>query len=243
MILLWTLLALALLTPLPRRWRRTGARTSMMYGFRLFARALTACGAYELDLTAIDPLRAGPALILAPNHPSSMDAILLLARLPDLTCILKPALLGNFFLGAGARLAGFVPSDPPLRMIRAAVAELERGALVLLFPEGTRSRVHPVSPLTGSVAVIARRAQAPIQVALIETDSPYLAKGWPLWKAPRLPVRCRIRLGSRLACGDDQPACLEALEREYREALAHSPQQAWLSSREPPAPRLVHGPR
>lgn len=240
MILIWTLFALVLLTGLPRRLRRHYARYGMMVGFAIFARALTGTGAYELDLEGIDALRDGPPVLLAPNHPSSIDAILLLTRLPDLTCILKPELLGNFFLGVGARLAGFVPSDPPLRMTKAAVAELKRGALVLLFPEGTRSTRHPVSPLTGSVAVIARRAQVPIQVAFIETDSPYLGKGWPLLKAPRLPIRYRIRLGRRLTGGQHTAECLEALEREYAQELASSPQRAWLAATEAPA---VHGGR
>jgi 1-acyl-sn-glycerol-3-phosphate acyltransferase len=224
----WTIPALLLLTPLPRRWRRAGARYTMMWGLRLFSYALTLTGACELDLTAIDALRASPPLILAPNHPTSIDAILFLTRHPDLVCVLKPALLNNFLLGAGARLAGFIRSDPPLRMIKDSVAELRRGAVVLLFPEGTRTTRHPVNALTGSVAVIAHHAAAPIQVAFIETDSPYLGKSWPFFKVPRLPIRYRVRLGSRLDAPRDTASCLQALEREYAEQLAQAPQQAWL---------------
>jgi 1-acyl-sn-glycerol-3-phosphate acyltransferase len=233
LILGWTILALLLLSPLPRRWRRAGVRHSMMSGFRFFCGCLTLSGAYELDLSAIDALRGGPPLILAPNHPTSMDAILFLTRHPNLACILKPALLNNFFLGVGARLAGFIRSDPPLRMIKDAVAELERGALVLLFPEGTRTTRHPVNALTGSVAVIARRARAPIQVAFIETDSPYLGKGWPFFKAPRLPIHFRVRLGSRLQAPADTAACLEALAAEYALELADAPQRAWIAAAAP----------
>jgi 1-acyl-sn-glycerol-3-phosphate acyltransferase len=228
MILGWTLLALLILSPLPRRRRRAGARYTMMAGFRLFSQFLVASGAYELDLTAIDALRGGPPVILAPNHPTSIDAIFFLTRHPDLACILKPALLNNLFLGAGARLAGFIRSDPPLRMIKEAVAELKRGAPVLLFPEGTRTTRHPVNALTGSVAVIARHAGVPVQVALIETDSPYLGKGWPLLKAPRLPIRYRVRLGSRLPVPRDTDSCLETLSREYAAQLAQAPQRAWI---------------
>jgi 1-acyl-sn-glycerol-3-phosphate acyltransferase len=228
MILGWTVLALLILSPLPRHRRRAGARYTMMAGFRLFAQFLRWSGAYELDLTAIDALRGGPPVVLAPNHPTSIDAIFFLTRLPDLACILKPALLNNVFLGAGARLAGFIRSDPPLRMIKEAVAQLKRGSPVLLFPEGTRTTRHPVDTLTGSVAVIARHAGVPVQVALIETDSPYLGKGWPLLKAPRLPIRYRVRLGSRLPAPRDTEGCLEMLSREYAAQLAQAPQRAWI---------------
>lgn len=227
-VLGWTILALILLPPLPKRRRTAAARYTMMAGFRLFSRMLTAAGAYELELEAMDALRGGPPLILAPNHPTLIDAILLLTRHPDLTCILKPELMGNFFFGAGARLAGFIRSDPPRRMIRAAVAELERGGLVLLFPEGTRTTRAPLNPLTGSADVIARHARVPIQVAIIETDSPYLSKGWPIFKVPRLPIRYRVRLGRRLEPAGHAAGGTLALERELRSELAGAPQNGWL---------------
>lgn len=228
MILAWTVLALVLLAPLPARRRRAWARYTMMAGFRLFSRFLTLAGAYRLDLDALDALRAGPALILAPNHPSAFDAILLLTRHPDLVCILKAELLGNPLLGIGARLAGFIRSDPPRRMVKDAVAQLRRGSSVLLFPEGTRTRCSPINALTGGVAVIARHAGVPIQVVLIETDSPYLSKGWPLLKAPRLPIQYRVRLGQRFEPPRDVPECMAKLESEYRTQLAEAPQRAWL---------------
>lgn len=228
LILTWTVLAVVLLGPLPPRWRKSTTRYTMMAGFRLFSSLLTLAGAYELDLGSIDTLRGGPPLILAPNHPASIDAILLLARHPDLACILKPELMSNLFFGAGARLAGFIRSDSPRRMIREAVAELRRGGIVLLFPEGTRTTRAPLNRLTGSAAVIARHAQVPIQVAVIETDSPYLGKGWPMFKVPRLPIRYRVRLGRRLEPTEDAAADTLSLEQELHRELANAPQNAWL---------------
>lgn len=228
LILGWTLLALILLSPLPRHWRRASVRYTMMAGFRLFSHLLTAAGACELELEAIDTLRGGPPLILAPNHPTAIDAILFLARHPDLACILKPELMGNFFFGVGARLAGFIRSDPPRRMIREAVAELQRGGLVLLFPEGTRTTRAPLNALTGSAEVIARHARVPIQVAIIETDSPYLSKGWPIFKVPRLPIRFRVRLGRRLEPAEHAAGGTLALERELTRELTGAPQNVWL---------------
>jgi 1-acyl-sn-glycerol-3-phosphate acyltransferase len=227
-MLTWTIPAVILLPLLPPPRRRAAARYTMMGVFRLFFWILTAAGACQLDLDALETLRGGPPVILAPNHPSSVDAILFLARHPDLACILKPELMSNFFLGPGARLAGFIRSDPPRRMIRAAVAELRRGGVVLLFPEGTRTIRAPLNRLTGSAAAIARHAQVPIQVVIIETDSPYLSKGWPLLRVPHLPIRYRVRLGRRFEPADDATAGTLALERELTRELAGAPQNGWL---------------
>ena len=236
LILVWTVLVLVLLGPLPGPRRRAATRYAMMLGFRVFARMLTATGAYELDLAAIDALRGGPPLVLAPNHPSSIDAILFLSRHPDLACILKPELMSNLFLGAGARLAGFIRSEPPRSMIRQAVADLERGAVVLLFPEGTRTTRVPLGPLTGGASVIARLARVPIQVCIIETDSPYLSKGWPIFKVPRLPIRYRVRLGRRLEPAADAAAGTLALERELTRELAGAPQNGWIGRADSESP-------
>jgi 1-acyl-sn-glycerol-3-phosphate acyltransferase len=222
-ILTWTVPAVILFSPLPRRRRRAVTRYTMMLSFRFFSWALSAAGAYQLDLEAIDTLRGGPPVILAPNHPTLIDAILFLTRHPDLACILKPALMNNFFLGAGARLAGFIRSEPSRHMIREAVAELERGGVVLLFPEGTRTTRAPLNQITGSAGVIAHRARVPIQVAIIETDSRYLGKGWPMFRVPRLPIRYRVHLGRRLEPAGDAHAITLALERELTRQLTGEP--------------------
>ncbi|MGH8302550.1 MAG: lysophospholipid acyltransferase family protein [Steroidobacteraceae bacterium] len=224
----WTVPGLILLGPLPRRWRRAAARYAIMAGLRLYIGMLTSAGVFRLELEALDTLRGGPPVILTPNHPTSIDAFLLLSRHPDLACILKPELMGSPFLGAAARLAGFIRSDPPRRMIREAVAQLRRGGLVLLFPEGTRTTRSPLNPLKGSAEVIARLARVPIQVAIIEADSPYLSKGWPILKVPRLPIRFRVRLGSRLEPAAEGTGGTQALEQALTRELVGAPQNGWL---------------
>ncbi|HVO48071.1 MAG TPA: lysophospholipid acyltransferase family protein [Steroidobacteraceae bacterium] len=219
-----------LMYPLLSRRRGTAAgRFGIMAGFRAYAWLLSASGAYKLDLTAVDALRGGPPLILAPNHPSLIDALLILSRHPNLACVLKAELLDNLFLGAGSRLARYIPGEQPRQMIREAVAELQEGGVLLLFPEGTRTTREPVNPLKGSIALISRQAQVPVQVAIIETDSPYLGKGWPLWRRPQLPITCRIRLGRRFDPPQDVDAFMAALEREYSQQLRGSLQSEWLT--------------
>ena len=62
------------------------------------------------------------------------------------------------------------------------------------------------------ITLIAHLAQVPIQTVVVETFSPYLTKGWPLLKAPPVPVRIRLRLGRRFAPEADHRALLRRLE-------------------------------
>jgi 1-acyl-sn-glycerol-3-phosphate acyltransferase len=226
--LVFSVWALLMFPILPRRWGTAAGRFGIMAGFRAYSWVLALTGAYKFDLSELDALRAGPPVILAPNHPSLIDALLILTRHPNIACVLKAELMDNLFLGAGSRLARYIPSDQPRQMIKDAVADLRQGGMLLLFPEGTRTRREPINPLTASVGVIAKHAGVPVQVAIIETDSPYLGKGWPLWRRPSLPITYRIRLGRRFEPPADVNAFMIALEREYTQQLSGALQSEWL---------------
>src|ERR1700726_3972316 len=224
----WTVIALALYVLLPRRLGTSAGRSGIMHGFRLYTGWLSLVRAYRLDLRAIDALRGGPALILAPNHPCMIDALLILTRHPNLVCVMKSDVLKNVFLGSGARLARYICNDAPLQMIREAVADLQRGGVLLLFPEGTRSIQAPRNRLKASVGVIAKQAAVPVQTLIIETDSPYLSKGWPLLRRAPLPITYRARLGRRFEPPEDVRMFVAELEAYYRDELAGSLQAKWL---------------
>lgn len=226
--LTWSLIALPLFYILPRRIGTAVGRRGIMAGFRLYAWSLRATRTYRLDLHAIDSLKGGPPVILAPNHPSLIDALLILTRHPNLVCVMKSALMRNVFLGSGSRLARYVPNDSSRQMIKDSVTHLREGGVLLLFPEGTRSTRAPINALVGSVGLIAKHANVPVQTLVIETDSPFLSKGWPLFRRPELPITYRVRLGRRFDPPADVPAFTAELDRYYRSELEGALQARWL---------------
>jgi 1-acyl-sn-glycerol-3-phosphate acyltransferase len=226
--LTWSVFALPLYFILPRRAGTAIGRRGIMSGFRIYAWSLSVTRTYLLDLHDIDSLRGGPPLILAPNHPCLIDALLILTRHPNIVCVMKSALMKNVFLGAGSRLARYVPNESSRQMIKESVAHLKDGGVLLLFPEGTRSTRAPINALVGSVGLIAKHANVPVQTLVIETDSPFLSKGWPLFRRPDLPITYRVRLGRRFDPPTDVPAFTAELDRYYRQELASAPQARWL---------------
>ncbi len=227
--LAWSVVALPLYVMLPRGLGTRVGRCGIMRGFRIYAWSLTVTRTYRLDLRAIDSLRDAPSMILAPNHPALIDALLILTRHPNVVCVMKAELMRNVFLGAGSRLARYVPNEHPRQMVKESVAHLHRGCLLLLFPEGTRTRQTPINPLVGSVGLIAKHAAVPVQTLIIETDSPFLSKGWPLFKRPTLPIVYRVRLGKRFAPPLDAAAFTAELDQYYRRELDGALQGRWLN--------------
>lgn len=219
---LWSLLALPLRAVLSERGARSLGRRAVARGFRFYLGALESIGACRFDLEALDALRGERPLILAPNHPSLLDAVMLLSRADDAGCVLKAPLLNSVLFGPGARLAGYICNDSPMQMVRRAVQELRGGRHLLLFPEGTRTTRMPVNPFRGAISLIARQADVPVQTVFIEADSPFLGKGWPLMRRPELPLRYRVRLGRRFDPPRDLHAFMGELERYYAQELAQS---------------------
>lgn len=230
--LIWTVFALPLYFILPTRIGTAIGRRGIMVGFRIYTWSLSVTGAYKLDLRAVDSLRGRPPLILAPNHPSLIDALLILARHPNLVCVMKSELMRNVFLGSGSRLARYVRNDSSRQMVKESVAHLRAGGVLLLFPEGTRTTRAPINPLVGSVGLIAKYANVPVQTLVIETNSPFLSKGWPLFKRPNLPITYRIRLGERFDPPADVADFTAQLDRYYRRALEGALQSRWLPGKQ-----------
>ncbi|MBW8371961.1 MAG: 1-acyl-sn-glycerol-3-phosphate acyltransferase [Thiobacillus sp.] len=221
--LTWTLFAVPLYHVLPKRWADPVGRWAATLCTRLYLGGLALIGACRFDLTELDSLRAEGPLIIAPNHPCLLDALMVISRLPNMACIIKADIFDNVFLGAGARLAGYIRNDAQLSMIKQAVAELKNGSHLLIFPEGTRTTRWPINTCKGTTALIASRARVPIQTVFIETDSGYLGKGWPLFRRPTMPITYRVRLGRRFAPPEKAGTFTEDLERYFIDELRDAP--------------------
>lgn len=218
--LFWSPFSLVLYYLQPRSAGGRLGRYMNMRCFRLYLWLLSLSGACRFDISGLDALRGEPPVIIAPNHPSLLDAVMVISRLPNVVCIMKTELMNNIFLRAGSRLARYIGNASMLDMIRSSADTLQQGNHLLLFPEGTRTVREPVNAFTNAVGLIARRAGAPVQTVFIESDSRYLSKGWPLFKRPSLPINYRIRLGRRFDPPQDVRAFTSELEQYFAGELA-----------------------
>jgi len=192
-------------------------------GSRMRTPSIADSGLLRVDLSALQALRGRGGILIAPNHPSLLDALLIISRFPEVGCIMKAPIWDNPVLGGAARLMGYIRNDAPINMVRQAADDLAAGVPLLVFPEGTRTRRKPVNAFKGGFALIAKRAGAPIQTVFIETDNPFLSKGWPLFKKPTFPLVYRMRLGQAFTVEGNVHAFVRRLEQYYRDELATPP--------------------
>jgi 1-acyl-sn-glycerol-3-phosphate acyltransferase len=217
--LVWSLPAALAYPLLPRRIGQPIGQFGITAGFRWALWVMRMTGVLRANLDVLDKLRDERGIVVACNHPTMLDAVLLISRLPRVVCITKASLWDNVFLGGGIRLAGYLRNDAPLPMIRRAGEAVREGRQLLIFPEGSRTSLPPVDAFHRSFALMAREAQAPVQTVLIEAGSPYLRKGWPLFREPVLPLVFRFRLGERFEVGADPADFVARLEAYFRSQL------------------------
>jgi 1-acyl-sn-glycerol-3-phosphate acyltransferase len=218
-ICLWGLPFALVFLILPTKWRIPLGRRTIAYGFSAYLWFLQCFCLVRLDCAALNTLIQDRPLILVANHPSLLDAVVLLSRLPRATCVMKATLKGNILFGPLARFSGYISNENPLHLIKQACNELAHGAHLLIFPEGTRTVEFPVNTFGQTAALIAQRSGVPIQTVLIRFSTPYLGKKWPLYRKPRLPLRISVELGQRFDVVTDKDVLTQKLETYYRQHL------------------------
>ena len=85
--------------------------------------------------------------------------------------------------------------------------------------DGTPAVLRQMVAADSGLQLIAHMAGVPIQTVFIEAGSPYLSKGWPIWRTPQFPVVFSARLGRRFAPEADHHGLLKRLEAYFAEEL------------------------
>jgi 1-acyl-sn-glycerol-3-phosphate acyltransferase len=182
------------------------ARRATRWMFDFWLRWMHASGVVDVIFHGFDrPLP--PGTVYLANHPTLVEAPFLLARLPDTVCVFKPALLKNPCIAPAALLCGYVSGDAGVDGLRLAAARVATGCSLLIFPEGTRTEPGTeLNPLRSGFALIARRANAPIQIIQVRSSPLMARKGHPWWQPPPLPGRFEFTLGELIPAGHELTA-------------------------------------
>jgi 1-acyl-sn-glycerol-3-phosphate acyltransferase len=162
--------------------------------------------------------QGGPAIIVA-NHNSHLDTMVLITLLPSHQLrLLRPVAAADYFLRNPAmawfsqRIIGILPifrggrggSDP----LAGPSAALERGEIVILFPEGTRGEPERLASLKSGIGHLAKRHS---QVPVVPVFLHGLGKSLPKGAFLPVPLFCDVFIGEPLFGLEDHNAFLASL--------------------------------
>ncbi|MFV8782827.1 lysophospholipid acyltransferase family protein [Microbulbifer sp. SA54] len=163
--------------------RQRKARDIVQGAFRTFIGFMHITGIYTYRIAGEEQLQRPGQLVLA-NHPSLIDVVFLISRIPNANCIVKASLFRNPFMRGAVTTAGYIPNDDPEKIIAMAAASLERGESVVLFPEGTRSVPGRAMRLQRGAAYMALRSKVAPTLVTIRCNPPMLMKNVPWYSIP-----------------------------------------------------------
>ena len=174
--------------------------------------------------------RAGGALVCS-NHQSNFDPVLI-----GLTCdrrlnyLAKKSLFRIPLFGPFIRFWDAIPVDrsgKDIAGLKESLRRLKRGEMLLVFPEGTRTRDGKIAPLKSGFCTLARRAKVPI--VPVGFDGPYHA--WPRENLlPRL-AKIHVCIGEPISTEAVQSLNDDQLTAELEARLRQLFEQAQRSTR------------
>lgn len=180
--------------------------------------------------------KTGPAIIAA-NHNSHVDTLLLLTMFPvRLLPLLRPAAAADYFLRGpliswfSRVVVGIVPVERTraggggdvLAPMREALAA---GDIVILFPEGTRGDASDEMGVlkTGVARLAAEAPHVPVIPVWIEGAGRVLPKGAGI----PVPMNCTVLIGEPLAWTGERLSFMAALRERLMALKAQAPPQHW----------------
>ena len=160
-------------------YREVRAQRIVHRAFRVFTLWVTCLGLLRTSWIDAQRLSGGGARLFVANHPTLIDIVLLLTRLPQADCIVKTAARRNPLMRAIVARAGYLANDEGDGVVEACAARIAAGRSVLLFPEGTRSPLGGLRRFQRGAAHIALRSGCAIVPIVITCRPPTLFKGQP----------------------------------------------------------------
>lgn len=162
--------------------------------FRLWVAFATALGLLRVRWKGIERLQVPPACVVVANHPTLIDIVLLISRMPQADCVVKGAAWSNAFLAWVVRPAGYIRNDGGPALVDACASRVRRGRWLVLFPEGTRSPARRLGPFHRGAAHVALRSGVPVLPVMISCDPPTLMKGQKWYDVPQRMIEFTVEV-------------------------------------------------
>ncbi len=133
----------------------------------------------KIDIQNEKKLKNLCGTIVIANHPSLIDVVILVSKIPHSICVVKDGLFKNIFIKTLIRRVYLSNSMTPEDFINHATQDLNMGYNIIIFPEGTRTQKHKPIHLHRGFAYLHIHSKHEIQPIHIQNEPHILGKGTP----------------------------------------------------------------
>ncbi|RNM20961.1 lysophospholipid acyltransferase family protein [Dickeya undicola] len=205
--------------------RRAWARRSIAFSFRVFLRSARAVGVLDYQIDGVETLHGDRGCLVVANHPTLIDYVLLASVMPDVDCLVKSELRQNIFFRGVIRAADYLVNSQSDTLLPDCHQRLNRGDVIMIFPEGTRTRYQQPVTLQRGAANIAVRCGCDLRIVHIHCSQQTLGKQSRWYQIPPekpcFTIRVRERISSQaFITGEDElPLAARRLNRFLQQSL------------------------
>lgn len=165
--------------------RSKASRLAVHKTFKFFVQLMECVGVVHLDRQNVSKLHDINGRIVIANHPSLIDAVVLISLIPNANCVIKQSLWRNPFMRGVIRNTGYLSNADPQGLVVQCRDSLASGSCVIIFPEGTRTEPGKLPIFQRGAAQLALRCKANFQCVLIQVTPPALTKCLPWYRVPK----------------------------------------------------------
>ncbi|HSI38097.1 MAG TPA: lysophospholipid acyltransferase family protein [Methylotenera sp.] len=206
------------------------ARRAIQISFSMFLWLMQTCGVLKLEIKNKERLNQHKNALILANHPTLIDVIAIIGQIPNANCIVKQDLWKNPFVGMVVRTANYINNSESEMLIEECARNLQAGNPLVIFPEGTRSKLGNKLKFKRGAAYIAINSEVPIVLIVITCTPPTLAKGEKWYTIPPRKAHLIVDVQSPISVSelstnvDGQPftarQLTKILEEYFTEAIS-----------------------
>lgn len=151
-------------------------------------------GILTYEIIGLEKLNRPGQLILA-NHPTLIDIVFLLSRIPHASCIVKKNLWHNPCMKGPIINAGYISNEDPEQMLQRCAEYLNAGGMMIIFPESTRTVPNTEYKFQRGAAAIALQANAVVTPVTLRCSPSTLTKAEKWYQIPERRFHLSMEVG------------------------------------------------
>ena len=206
--LLSLIVAPALRLVLPQKRSRQTMRQAIYRACQFYIFILESLGLASIEWINLDSYPAERPLLLIANHPTLLDVVIILAKIPAINLVAKDNLWNNAVFSGILHSIGAIRNgkdqDPQL-FIQQCADCISAGDSLLIFPEGTRSTPGKLNKFSRAPAAIALKTGSLIVPICIVSKPAILTKQHPWYNNRAHKASIRLHILEPLAIRQMQP--------------------------------------